>query len=168
MKEPRAERFPRGAYYLPGWDRRLGCIDCRGKLAYVRFRAYLARACMSIKKRLAALERSLRARCYEMSVLEDVSLNKLPDAQKELLEEAMQKGFTTVSQAEADDLNAAISALPAPDRYRVLDNMQRPMILVLCERGGKLAETWLMLQPLGSAWTDAGAQERWTSPPPIK
>ena len=34
--------------------------------------------------------------------------------------------------------------------------------------GGKLAETWLMLQPLGSAWTDAVAQEHWTSPPPIK
>lgn len=28
---------------------------------------------------------------------------------------------------------------------------------------GKLAETWLMLQPLGSAWTDAVAQEHWTS-----
>ena len=34
--------------------------------------------------------------------------------------------------------------------------------------GGKLAETWLMLQPLGSAWTDAVAQEHWTSPPPLK
>jgi SnoaL-like domain len=33
---------------------------------------------------------------------------------------------------------------------------------------GKLAETWLILQPLGSAWTDAVAQEHWTSPPPIK
>ena len=31
----------------------------------------------------------------------------------------------------------------------------------------KLAETWLMLRPLGSAWTDAVAQEHWTSPPPI-
>jgi SnoaL-like domain len=34
--------------------------------------------------------------------------------------------------------------------------------------GGKLAETWLMLQPLGSAWADAAAQDHWTSPPPIK
>jgi SnoaL-like polyketide cyclase len=33
---------------------------------------------------------------------------------------------------------------------------------------GKLAEAWLILQPLGSAWTDAVAQARWTSPPPIK
>jgi len=33
---------------------------------------------------------------------------------------------------------------------------------------GKLVETWLILQPLGSAWTDAVAQEHWTSPPPIK
>ena len=32
---------------------------------------------------------------------------------------------------------------------------------------GKLAETWLMFQPLGSAWTDSVAQEHWTSPPPI-
>lgn len=31
---------------------------------------------------------------------------------------------------------------------------------------GKLAETWIVLQPLGSAWPDAVAQERWTSPPP--
>jgi hypothetical protein len=28
---------------------------------------------------------------------------------------------------------------------------------------GKLAETWLMFQPLGSAWTDAVALEHWTS-----
>jgi hypothetical protein len=34
--------------------------------------------------------------------------------------------------------------------------------------GVKLAETWLILHPLGSAWTDAVAQEHWTSPPPIK
>jgi hypothetical protein len=33
---------------------------------------------------------------------------------------------------------------------------------------GKLAETWVMFQPLGSEWTDATAQEHWTSPPPIK
>jgi hypothetical protein len=33
--------------------------------------------------------------------------------------------------------------------------------------GGKLAETWVTLQPLGSAWADAVAQERWTSPPPM-
>lgn len=33
---------------------------------------------------------------------------------------------------------------------------------------GKLAETWLVLQPLGSTWSDAIAQEHWTSPPPIK
>ena len=30
--------------------------------------------------------------------------------------------------------------------------------------GGKLAETWITLLPLGSAWTDAVAQERWTIP----
>jgi SnoaL-like domain len=34
--------------------------------------------------------------------------------------------------------------------------------------GGKLAETWITLLPLGTAWTDAVAQERWTSLPPIK
>jgi hypothetical protein len=33
---------------------------------------------------------------------------------------------------------------------------------------GKLAETWIALQPPGSAWSDAVAQEHWTSPPPIK
>ena len=33
---------------------------------------------------------------------------------------------------------------------------------------GMLAETWLMFQPVGSAWRDAVAQEHWTSPPPIK
>ena len=31
---------------------------------------------------------------------------------------------------------------------------------------GKLAETWLALQPLGSAWPDAVAQEHWTSAAP--
>jgi SnoaL-like domain len=34
--------------------------------------------------------------------------------------------------------------------------------------GGKLVETWLSMQPLGSAWSDAAAQEHWTSPPPIQ
>ena len=29
--------------------------------------------------------------------------------------------------------------------------------------GGKLVETWLSMQPLGSAWSDAVAQEHWTS-----
>jgi SnoaL-like domain len=33
---------------------------------------------------------------------------------------------------------------------------------------GKLAETWLSMQPLGSVWTDTVAQEHWTSPPPLK
>ncbi|NVD39005.1 ester cyclase [Ensifer sp. HO-A22] len=28
---------------------------------------------------------------------------------------------------------------------------------------GKLAETWLSMQPLGSTWPDAVAQQRWTS-----
>jgi len=28
---------------------------------------------------------------------------------------------------------------------------------------GKLTETWLMLQPLGSAWPDTVGQEHWTS-----
>lgn len=31
---------------------------------------------------------------------------------------------------------------------------------------GKLAETWVVALPLGSAWPDAIAQARWTSPPP--
>jgi SnoaL-like polyketide cyclase len=31
---------------------------------------------------------------------------------------------------------------------------------------GKLAETWVILQPLGSSWSDPVAQETWTSPPP--
>jgi len=30
---------------------------------------------------------------------------------------------------------------------------------------GLLAETWVILQPLGSAWNDAQAQETWTSAP---
>jgi hypothetical protein len=33
---------------------------------------------------------------------------------------------------------------------------------------GKLAETWIALQPIGSAWNDTVAQEHWTSPPPIR
>ena len=31
---------------------------------------------------------------------------------------------------------------------------------------GKLAETWIALLPVGSAWPDAVAQETWTSQPP--
>lgn len=33
---------------------------------------------------------------------------------------------------------------------------------------GKLAETWITFLPSGTAWTDAVAQQHWTSPPPIK
>ena len=33
---------------------------------------------------------------------------------------------------------------------------------------GKLAETWLMFQELGSAWPDVVSQEHWTSPTPVK
>ena len=33
---------------------------------------------------------------------------------------------------------------------------------------GKLAETWLSMQPLGSVWPDKVAQKHWTSPPPLK
>ena len=33
--------------------------------------------------------------------------------------------------------------------------------------GGKLVETWLILRPLGSAWSDKNAQTTWTSAPPI-
>src|SRR5260370_12169227 len=32
--------------------------------------------------------------------------------------------------------------------------------------GGKLAETWLSVLALGSAWPDVGRQERWTRKPP--
>lgn len=41
---------------------------------------------------------------------------------------------------------------------------------VQCHRieGGKLAESWLALMPLGSKWTDPVGQEHWTSPPPTK
>jgi hypothetical protein len=31
---------------------------------------------------------------------------------------------------------------------------------------GKLVETWIAMQPMGSSWKDAVAQEHWTSPPP--
>ena len=31
---------------------------------------------------------------------------------------------------------------------------------------GKLAETWVTVQPLGSGWSDEIAQEHWTSEPP--
>jgi hypothetical protein len=34
--------------------------------------------------------------------------------------------------------------------------------------GGKLVETWLSMQPLGSAWPDKAAQEHWTSPLPTE
>lgn len=31
---------------------------------------------------------------------------------------------------------------------------------------GKLVESWLTMMALSSAWTDAAAQDHWTSPPP--
>ena len=33
---------------------------------------------------------------------------------------------------------------------------------------GKLAETWAVFKPVGSAWPDAVAQEHWTTAPPVK
>jgi hypothetical protein len=32
--------------------------------------------------------------------------------------------------------------------------------------GGKLVETWLSIQPIGSSWPDTIAQEYWTSKRP--
>jgi hypothetical protein len=32
--------------------------------------------------------------------------------------------------------------------------------------GGKLVETWITLRPPGTSWTDAVAQEHWTTPLP--
>jgi hypothetical protein len=43
------------------------------------------------------------------------------------------------------------------------ENRTRAGMQVYRIEAGKLAETWLMLQPLGSAWPDAIAQEHWTS-----
>lgn len=34
--------------------------------------------------------------------------------------------------------------------------------------GGKLVETWMSMMPMGSRWSDAEAQDTWTSAPPIK
>jgi predicted SnoaL-like aldol condensation-catalyzing enzyme len=48
---------------------------------------------------------------------------------------------------------------PASGEARTRTGMQTYRI-----EDGKLAETWLMFQPLGSAWQDAVAQETWTSP----
>jgi SnoaL-like domain len=47
---------------------------------------------------------------------------------------------------------------PKTDEPRSRAGMQSYRI-----EGGKLAETWITLRPLGTAWTDAVAQEHWTS-----
>ena len=52
---------------------------------------------------------------------------------------------------------------PTTDETRTRAGMQVYRI-----EAGKLAETWLMFSQLGSAWTDAVAQEHWTSPAPIQ
>jgi hypothetical protein len=48
------------------------------------------------------------------------------------------------------------------------DTRTRAIIQIYRIEAGKLAETWVVFKPLGSAWIDAVAQEHWTSPPPIK
>ena len=50
---------------------------------------------------------------------------------------------------------------PKTDETRTQAGMQSYRI-----KDAKLAETWIVLQPLGSVWPDTVAQERWTSPPP--
>jgi hypothetical protein len=52
---------------------------------------------------------------------------------------------------------------PTTDETRTRAGMQVYRI-----EAGKLAETWLMLSQPGSAWTDAVAQEHWTSPQSIQ
>jgi predicted SnoaL-like aldol condensation-catalyzing enzyme len=61
--------------------------------------------------------------------------------------------------------------------YRFMMRWTDPVTGQVCTRAGlqsyriedgKLAETWVTLQPIGSAWSDAVAQERWTSPPPMR
>lgn len=34
--------------------------------------------------------------------------------------------------------------------------------------GGRLVETWISMQPMGTDWPDTVAQERWTSTPPVQ
>jgi hypothetical protein len=52
---------------------------------------------------------------------------------------------------------------PAAGKYSRRAGMQSYRI-----EDGKLVETWITLRPLGTTWTDAVAQEHWTSAPPNK
>jgi len=68
---------------------------------------------------------------------------------------------------------AARNSLPdriPGQRFRAADRETRSRACMQSYRieAGKLVETWLILQPLGSAWADAIAQKHWTSPPPMK
>ena len=71
----------------------------------------------NLTKRVAALERSARVQPgLGAKVIEKSSL---PDQEKQVLLQGLQSGVVVLNRAEADQLNAALDALPAAERARV-------------------------------------------------
>jgi hypothetical protein len=93
---------------------------------------------MSIKKRLAALERAMGSEGYLMSRLDEGSLDKLPSCCNELLRRAIKQKFLAIRHKDAEELNVAIQALPKPDRDRVLGLARQSTIVAFSETDWRL------------------------------
>jgi hypothetical protein len=89
----------------------------------------------NLYKRIAALEASLAQPSSGVSVIERVNL---PDQEKQILRQALQTGFIVLSPEQATRLDAAIDALPVPDRGRVHQVMEQPTIVIISGADAKL------------------------------
>lgn len=70
-----------------------------------------------------------------MSALDAATLKKLPDAQRQILQRAMEQKFIAVHHDEANALNSAIDSLPKPDRDRIIQLASQCTILSFSRYG---------------------------------
>jgi hypothetical protein len=84
---------------------------------------------LSLKKRITVLERlQLTRRSSGVNVTAKI---KMLDREKQILNEAIQRGFSVISQEEADRLDLAIAGLPVANRTRVHQLLKEPLIVVI-------------------------------------
>ena len=81
---------------------------------------------LNLAKRVAALEASRTSGGIHVPETID-----LPDAARQIVNQAVQLGFVITSQEQADSLHAAIDALPPSDRHRISQLMEGSTLVVI-------------------------------------
>jgi hypothetical protein len=82
----------------------------------------------NLSRRIAALEAKLARRSGGLDVLEKINL---PAAERQIVQRAIQEGFVMIDPEGAERVDAAINALPLPDRQRVFQLMEGSRLVVI-------------------------------------